>query len=122
MSISSPAAEHPLLVATRACAAALDEVGGVDPLYADGVSKSSLLVELTRLSARVTALRARVLAVSGDLAALRGGRSAATVLALETRTSAREAAHDERLGVALRDRWAGVGDAAAAGPSHLGAG
>src|SRR3954453_5665308 len=114
MSISTPASMHPLLVGTRACAAALDEIGGGDPLFADGMSKSSLLIELTRLSARVTALRARVLAVSGDLAAERGGRSAATVLALETRTTHREAAHDERLGVALRDRWAGVGDAAAA--------
>src|SRR5262245_1945732 len=106
---------HPLLAATRACGAALDDVAGVDPLFADGGSKQALLVELTRLSARVSALRAQVLAVSGDLAAETGARSAATVLALETRTSHREAIAAERLGMALRERWTGVGDAVAAG-------
>src|SRR5262245_4196047 len=106
---------HPLLAATRACAAALDEVAGVDPLYADSGSKQALLVELTRLAARVTALRAQVLAVSGDLAAASGARSAATVLGLETRTSHREAGAAERLGAARGDRWTGVGDAVAAG-------
>src|SRR5262245_36539820 len=106
---------HPLLAATRACGAALDEVAGVDPLYADGGSRQALLVELTRLAARLTALRAQVLAVSGDLAAETGARSAATVLAVETRTSHREAVAAERIGISLRDRWTGVGDAVAAG-------
>src|SRR5215510_935720 len=110
MSISTPAAEHPLLAATRACGAALDDVAGVDPLFADGGSKQALLVELTRLSARVTAFRAQVLAVSGDLAAESGARSAATVLAIETRTSHREAVAAERRWAAFRDRWTGRGD------------
>src|SRR5262245_53691368 len=104
---------HPLLAATRACAKVLDEVAGVDPLFADGAAKQALLVELTRLTARITALRAQVLAVSGDLAAETGARSAATVLAIETRTSHPEAVAAERLGLALRDRWTGVGDAVA---------
>src|SRR5262245_29778684 len=106
---------HPLLAATRAWAAALDEVAGLDPLFADGGSQQALLVELTRLAARVTALRAQVLAASGDLAAESGARSAATVLAVETRTSHREASAAERLGMALRERWTGVGDAVGAG-------
>src|SRR5262245_8509968 len=106
---------HPLLAATRACAEVLDEVAGVDPLYADGGSKQALLVELTRLSARVSALRAQVLAVSGDLAAATGARSAATVLAVETRTSHREALAAERLGISLRERWTQVSEAIAAG-------
>ena len=110
-----PGAEHPLLEAVRACEAAFDETRGVDPLYADGPTKQALLVELTRLSARVTALRAETLAVSADLAVETGARSAGTVLALETRTSHREASAAERLGVALRDRWTAVGDAVGTG-------
>ena len=113
--MSIPTCVHPLLAAVRACEAAFDELGEVDPLYADGASKQALLVELTRLSARVTALRAQVLAVSADLAVETGSRSAATVLAVETRTSHREAIAAERVGLALRDRWTGVGDAVSAG-------
>jgi uncharacterized protein DUF222 len=108
-------APHPLLAAARVCAEALDDCAGVDPLYADGPAREALLMELTRLSARVSALRAQVLAVSADLAAETGSRSAATVLALETRTSHREALASERLGVALRDRWTQVGAAAGSG-------
>src|SRR4051794_34337962 len=111
----SKSTSHPLLQAVRVCAGAFDEVAGVDPLYADGSTREALLVELTRLSARVTALRAQVLAVSDDLATEIASRSAATVLTLETRTSHREALSAQRLGVALRDRWSGVGDALAAG-------
>src|SRR3954454_1854773 len=106
---------HPLLAAVRACAAAFDEVVGGDPLYAEGSTREGLLVELTRLSARVSALRGQVLAVSGDLADRYGARNAAAVLTGETRTSRREAICDERLGIALRERWTGVGEAAAAG-------
>jgi hypothetical protein len=106
---------HPLLQAVRVCAGAFDDVAGIDPMYADGSTREALLVELTRLSARVTALRAQVLAVSDDLATGIASRSAATVLALETLTSHREAVSAQRLGVALRDRWSAVGDAVAAG-------
>src|SRR4051794_27585836 len=116
MSNSTPHfTQHPLLAAVRACAEAFDEVVGVDPLYADGSTREALLVELTRLSARVSALRGQVLAVSGDLADRYGARNAAAVLTGETRTSRREAICDERLGIALRERWTGVGEAAAAG-------
>src|SRR3954447_7976932 len=103
--------QHPLLAAVRACAEAFDEVVGVDPLSAEGSTREALLVELTRLSARVTALRGQVLAVSGDLADRYGARNAAAVLKGETRTSRREAVADERLGIALRERWTRVGEA-----------
>src|SRR4051795_7167295 len=107
--------QHPLLAAVRACAEAFDEVVGVDPLSAEGSTREALLVELTRLTARVTALRGQVLAVSGDLADRLGSRNTAAVLAVATRTSRREALLDERLGVALRERWTRVADAAASG-------
>jgi len=60
-------------------------------------------------------LRAGVLAVADDVAAECGARSAGDWLAGETRTSRREANHDERIGRALRDRWSQVGAAIGAG-------
>src|SRR3954452_16285864 len=108
----SDSALHPLLEAARACGVVLDEVAGVDPVYAEGSTREALLVELTRLAARVSAVRAQVLAVSGDLADRLGSRNTAAVLAVATRTSRREALLDERLGVALRERWTRVADAA----------
>lgn len=115
MSNSSRPHLHPLLAAAQVVGAALDEVVGVDPLYLSTQDKSALLVELTRSLARLTGLRAEVLAVADDLAARTGMRSAASWLAAEPRTSRREAAHDEQLGVALRHRWTGLGAAVAAG-------
>lgn len=115
MSHSSGRSEHPLLAAAHAVGTALDEVAGVDPLYLSIPEKQALLVELTRLSARLTGLRAEVLAVADDVAVETGARSAGTWLAMETRTTRREAAHHEQLGVALRDRWPTVGEAVAAG-------
>jgi hypothetical protein len=115
MSITTPGVQHPLLAAVRACGESLDEVAELDPLYAPVGDQQALLVELTRLTARVTALRARVLAVGGDLAAASGARDAAAWLTVQTRTSRREAGHDQWLGVALRDRWPAVGDAVAGG-------
>ena len=115
MSMSTPGHQHPLLTAVRAAEAALDEVAGVDPLFASVEEKSRLLVELTKTIGRLTALRAQVLAVGQDLAVESGTRDSATWLAVETRTSRREAVHDARLGVAVRDRWPVVGEAVVAG-------
>lgn len=106
---------HPLLAAVRVCADAFDEIAEVAPIYADGATREALLVELTRLSARVSAVRAQVLAVSDDLADRLGARNTAAVLAVATRTSRREAILDERLGEALRARWTQVGQAATTG-------
>ena len=105
MSISSPAAKHRLLSAVARVEAVLDGVVGVDPLYLSTTQKQELLVGLTRVLARVAGMRAQVLAVADDLAAVTSNRSAGTWLATQTRTSIREAVHDERLGTALRDRW-----------------
>src|SRR5690349_20503183 len=77
--------------------------------------QAEVLVELTRSLARLAALRADVLAVADDLAGRTANRSSGTWLALETRTSRREAIHDERLGHALRDLWPDVAATVAAG-------
>jgi hypothetical protein len=115
MSHSTPAPAHPLLAAARAVGAALDEAAGVDPLYLSVEDKSVLLVELTRSMARLSSVRAEVLAVADDLADQTANHSAATWLAVETRTSRREAMHAQRLGVALRERWPAVGEAVSVG-------
>ena len=115
MSTSQMPLEHPLLAAAAAVGEVLDGVVGVDPLYLSAAEKRSLLAELTRTLSRVAALRASVLAVADDVAVESGARSVGVWLAGETRTSRREAVHDERLGAALRGRWCQVAQAAGAG-------
>lgn len=97
--------------------AALDEVTqvGVDPMYLSTDGKKALLVELTRLSARVTALRAEALAVAEDVAEQTADRTAATWLSTEAHTDVRETLADERLGRRLREAWPQIREAARAG-------
>jgi hypothetical protein len=113
----SGTSSHPLLAAVAAMHAALDEVtaAGVDPLYCSTPDKKALLVDLTRLSARVTAVRAEVLAVAEDVALEAADRSAGTWLAIESRTEVRDLIGHERLGARLRDHWPAVREATRAG-------
>ncbi|MGC4111256.1 MAG: DUF222 domain-containing protein [Nocardioides sp.] len=94
--------------------ATLDEVTacGVDPLYVSTRDKKSLLVDLTRLQARVEALRADVLAVAEDVAVETADRTAATWLATEARVEVRDLLAAERLGGRLRHHWPAVAAAA----------
>ncbi|HEX3929321.1 MAG TPA: DUF222 domain-containing protein, partial [Nocardioides sp.] len=113
----SGTSSHPLLAAVASMHATLDEVAasGVDPLYCSTQDKKSLLVDLTRLSARVTAVRAEVLAVAEDVALEAADRSAGTWLATESRTEVRDLIGHERLGARLRDHWPAVREATRAG-------
>jgi hypothetical protein len=115
MSISPAPLEHPLLAVVRVVEEALDETSLVDPLFLSVGQKRELLVGLTRVVDRLQARRASVLAVAGDVAAEEAARSAGVWLAAETHTSLRETVVGERVGVALRGRWANVGEAAGSG-------
>ena len=115
MTTSQLPLEHPLLAAARAIGEVLDGVAGVDPLYLSTGEKRGLMAELTRSMSRLAAMRAGVLAVADDVAAEEGVRSAGVWLAAQTRTSRREAAHDERVGEALARRWGQVAEAAGEG-------
>jgi hypothetical protein len=70
---------------------------------------------LTRIITRVSALRADELAVAGDVAVEGIARTPGTWLAREAHLSPREAIAEERLGVALRDRWHQIAEAVAGG-------
>ena len=112
---TSPAPyEHPLLAAAREVGRVLDEAAGSNPTFLSPGEKHALLVELTWSLGRLAGLRARTLATSDDLAAETGSRDAAAWLAVETRTSRREAMRDSRLGTSL-GRWPQVAAAVAAG-------
>jgi hypothetical protein len=74
MSITTPHREHPLVAAVHTAGMALDEASGIDPLDASHTEQQTLLVQLTRLSTRVTARRAQILAVADDLALDSGAR------------------------------------------------
>jgi len=115
MSTSAASFEHPLVAAAREVGGVLDEVAGSDPMWLSTADKQALLVEVTTSMNKLAGLRARTLASAGDVAAETGSRDPAAWLAVETRTSRREAAQAERLGAAL-DRWTevaeGLGDGA----------
>jgi hypothetical protein len=113
-STSSPIGEHPLVAAARAVGEVLDQTAGLDPIYLTPQDKSQVLVELTRSLARVGACVRRCWRLP-TTSRPRPPTDRGTWLAVETRTSRREAVHVERLGVALRERWSGVGEAVAAG-------
>ena len=115
MTLSPRPLEHPLLAVVRVVHESLDEAAMVDPLFMSVAQKQELLVDLTRAVSRLQALTASALSAADGVAVEEGCRSAAVWLAAETRTSQREAAQIERVGAALRSRWAQVGAAAAAG-------
>src|SRR5690242_21449277 len=113
MSTSTASLEHPLLAAAREVGRVLDEVAGSEPMWLSTADKQALLVELTTSLNKLAGLRARTLATAGDVAAETGSRDPAAWLAVQTRTSRREAVRAERIGAGLA-RWTnvaqGVGD------------
>ena len=65
--------------------------------------KQAALVALTEVRSQLDAVTARVLAASDDVGEVHGLRDAAAWLAVETRTTRREARRDLALGRALEE-------------------
>ena len=92
---------HPIIECADDLGAALKGVASVEPVFMSVAEKQSALVALTEARSQLDALLARVLGASDDVAAAHGLRDAAAWLAVETRTTRREARRDLVLGRAL---------------------
>jgi len=98
---------HPLLRALASVDAALDDVAGLDPAFLPTADKEKALLAVQCQLSRLEGLRLELLAEAGDVADAHGARSAATWLAVESRSGARRGAHDQHLADGLA-RWSGV--------------
>ncbi|WP_432478526.1 hypothetical protein [Nocardioides sp. GXQ0305] len=91
---------HPVVAATTTIDGALKDVADVDPVFMDVADQRTVLLELTRLEARLAELRLRVMAASGQVAADEGARDVAAWLAHRARLDRGECRRD--LGLATR--------------------
>jgi hypothetical protein len=94
---------HPIIECADDLGAALKGVVSVEPAFMSVAEKQSALVRLTEARSQLDALLAQVLGASDDVAAAHGLRDAAAWLAVETRTTRREARRDLALGRALEE-------------------
>ncbi|WP_207084549.1 HNH endonuclease signature motif containing protein [Nocardioides sp. S5] len=94
---------HPIVECAEGLGAALKGVALVEPAFMSVGEKQSALVRLTEVRSQLDALLARVLGAADDVADAHGSRDAAAWLAVQTRTTRREARRDLALGRALND-------------------
>jgi hypothetical protein len=94
---------HPIIECADDLGAALKGVASVEPAFMSVAEKQSALVGLTEVRSQLDALLARLLGASDDVAEAHGLRDAAAWLALESRTTRREARRDLALGRALEE-------------------
>jgi hypothetical protein len=92
---------HPIVECADDLGDVLKGVASVEPAFMSVAEKQSALVRLTEVRSQLDALLARVLGASDDVAEALGLRDAAAWLAVETRTTRREARRDLALGRAL---------------------
>jgi hypothetical protein len=105
---------HPIIECAADISSALKFADGVEPAFMSVAEKEAALVALSRARSQLDALAVRLLAASDDVGAAHGLRDAAAWLAVETRTTRREARRDLALGRALEAHPA-VGLALASG-------
>ncbi len=92
---------HPIIECASDISAALKAAGSVEPAFMSTAEKKAALVALAEAKSQLDALTARLLAASDDVGEAHGLRDAAAWLAVETRTTQREARRDLALGRAL---------------------
>jgi hypothetical protein len=92
---------HQIIESASDICAALKAARGVEPAFMSTAEKEAALVALAEARSQLDALTARVLAASDDVGEAHGLRDAAAWLAVEMRTTRREARRDLALGRAL---------------------
>ena len=92
---------HPIIESASDISAALKAARGVEPAFMSTAEKETALAALAEARSQLDALTARVLAASDDVGQAHGLRDAAAWLAVETRTTRREARRDLTLGRAM---------------------
>ncbi|CAB4933834.1 unannotated protein [freshwater metagenome] len=94
---------HPIIECAGDLRAVLKDVSSVEPAFMTTDDKQAALVALTEVRSQLDAVTARLLAASDDVGEAHGLRDAAAWLAVETRTTRREARRDLALGRALEE-------------------
>ncbi len=92
---------HPIIGCAAEVQAALKATASVEPAFMTVGEKQTALVALAETRSQLDALTARVLAASDDVGEQHGVRDAAAWVAMQTRTTQREARRDLALGRAL---------------------
>ncbi len=110
---------HPLLVGAATIGAALDDMAASNPVFLRTAEKKALLVELTRVEARLAAVRMQLMVVADDAAADEGARDIASLLTHETRGDAFAHRRELALAESLDRRWELVGTALASGDLNV---
>ena len=105
---------HPIIECASDISSALKVTDGVEPAFMSIAEKEAALVALAAARSQLDALTVRLLAASDDVGSAHGLRDAAAWLAVETRTTRREARRDLVLGRAMEAHPA-VGSALASG-------
>src|SRR6476469_3455039 len=93
--------QHPVVECAADVRGSLKDVASVEPAFMSLSEKQAALVALVEVRSQLDALVARVLAASDDVGQAHGMRDAAAWLAVQTRTTRREARRDLELGRAM---------------------
>lgn len=88
---------HPIIACASDISTATKSAAGVDPMFMSAADKQEALLALTEARSQLDALLMRVLASSDDVGEVHGLRDAAAWLAVESRTTRRDAARELRL-------------------------
>jgi hypothetical protein len=91
----------------------------INPVLMTTAQRQQALRDLTRLENRVHAAKLRVLAASSDIGIETGARSTAHWLAVQAREQIGTTLMQERVAVAVEERWTRVGSAMTAGSVNL---
>jgi hypothetical protein len=110
---------HPVLACADAIDVALKDVAGVDPTFMRVGEKAEALRRLDGLESRLAGLRMRVMAGAEDVAETTADHSAATWLAVESRTDPRERVRELALARSLERRWTRLAAAVTDGSVNL---
>jgi Domain of unknown function (DUF222) len=92
---------HPIIECASDISTALKAGLGIEPAFMSTAEKEAALVSLAEARSQLDALTARLLAASDDVGEAHGLRDVAAWIAVETRTTQREARRDQALGRAL---------------------
>ncbi|CAM3520224.1 HNH endonuclease signature motif containing protein [Nocardioides zeicaulis] len=93
--------QHLIVECSSDLRGSLKDIASVEPAFMSLTEKQEALVALVEVRSQLDALLARVLAASDDVGQVHGMRDAAAWLAVQTRTTRREARRELALGRAL---------------------
>ena len=96
---------HPMVGCVERATEAVVESLTFEPVYMSTDAKRAALLAIAEHERRVAALKLRVMAASSDVADADGARDIAAWIAPRTRAEARPLRQDQKLALAIEERW-----------------